>query len=71
MKTLRKIAPVVKKGLMKDIEDDDHDLEYWQSKTPNERMAAITFLVMSSIKPGTKMDRSHIVRIKMKKGGTR
>jgi len=69
MKSIRKIVPVVKKGLMKDIEDDDNDLEYWLSKTPGERIAAITFLVLSSIKPGTKMDRTHIVRIKAKLNG--
>ena len=67
MKERRKIVPVVKKGLLKDLEDDDNDLEYWLSKTPNERAAAITFLVLSSIKPGARMDRTHIVTIRTKK----
>jgi hypothetical protein len=71
MKATRQILPIVKKGLMKDIENDDNDLAYWLSKTPNERAAAITFLVMSSIRPGTKMDRTHVVVIKPGKNGTR
>ena len=67
MKTPRKIVPVVKKGLLKDLEKEDSDLDYWLSKTPQERIAAITFLVMSSLKPGTRMDRTHVVVIKTRK----
>jgi hypothetical protein len=67
MKTSRKIIPVVKKGPLKDIENDENDLDYWLSKTPNERIAAITFLVMSSLKPGTRMDRTHVVTIRTRK----
>jgi|GEM_PF-892282 len=71
MRAPRKIVPVVKKGLMKDLENDEDDLDYWLSKTPQERIAAITFLVMSSIKPGTRMDRTHVVVIKPGKNGAR
>ncbi len=67
MKSPRKIAPVVKKGPLKEIETDESDIEYWLTKTPNERIAAITFLVMNSIMPGTRMDRTHVVVIKSKK----
>jgi hypothetical protein len=66
MPTERKIVPVVKKGLMITLENDDYDLEFWLSKTPNERVEAITLLVLSSIKPGTQIDRTHIVRRKIK-----
>jgi hypothetical protein len=67
MNTHRKIVPVVKKGLLKELEAEDGDLDYWLSKTPNERIAAITFLVLSSIKPGTRMDRTHVVTIRIRK----
>jgi hypothetical protein len=66
----REIAMVVKKGLIKDLEDDDSDLEYWLSKTPLERIRQVTSLVLASIKTGTKMDRTHIVYRKMKEDGT-
>ncbi len=67
MKPARNIVPVLKKGPLKDIENDDDDLAYWLSKTPNERVASITFLVLNSIKPGTRMDRTHVVVLKSKK----
>jgi len=66
MPTERKIVPVVKKGLMITLENDDCDLDFWLSKIPNERVKAITLLVLSSLKPGTQMDRSHVVRRKIK-----
>jgi hypothetical protein len=70
MQTQRKIAPVVKRGKLKEMENDDNDLEYWLSKTPKERVQAITLLVLNSIPSGTKMDRTHIVRRKMKEDGS-
>jgi len=69
MKAPRQIVPILKKGLLKEIEHDENDLAYWLSKTPQERVAAITFLVLSSIKPGTRMDRTHVVRIKVTRNG--
>lgn len=37
---------------------DQQDLNYWLSKTPQERLAAVTKLVRDSLPKGMKMDRT-------------
>jgi len=51
---------------MKDADDADRDVAYWLSKTPQERIAAVTFLVMQTLKPGARMDKTIVVKRKMK-----
>jgi len=69
MSVARKIVPFVQKGLLRELENDENDFAYWQSKKPVERVRAITFLVLSSLKSGAKMDRSHIEKRKLKADG--
>jgi hypothetical protein len=62
----RKIAPVVRKVLLQHANDESRDLAYWLSKTPQERIAAVTFLVSQSLKEGERMDKTKIVKRKLK-----
>ena len=57
----------VKKVNLKDYDQSFEDMQYWLSKSPQERIAAVTFLIHQNLSPGERMDRSHIVRLKMKK----
>lgn len=34
------------------------DFSFWQSKTPQERLAAVTFLVNQNLKPFQRMDKT-------------
>ena len=38
------IKKVVKKGRLQDFSDAGHDLAYWLSKSPEERVAAVDYL---------------------------
>ena len=62
----RAIAMVSNKISLKDSNQDDSDLNYWLSKTPQERLSAVTYLVNQNLKPGQKMDRTYMNIIKMK-----
>jgi len=61
------ISKVVRKVSMHDIDEEGEDILYWLSKTPEERIAAVTFLVHQSLEPGATMDRSHVVTRRMTK----
>jgi hypothetical protein len=54
----RKIAMVAKQINLKDINQEEVDLAYWLSKTPQERLQAVTFLVHQNMSIGQKMDRT-------------
>jgi hypothetical protein len=41
-------------------------LKYWLSKTPQERLAAVTFLVHEKMKPGQRMDKTVFLSRKLK-----
>jgi hypothetical protein len=60
------IAPVVRKVLLKEANDKERDLDYWLSRPPIERLRAVTFIVSESLKEGERMDKTHIVKRKMK-----
>ncbi|MBO9614680.1 MAG: hypothetical protein J7619_18410 [Dyadobacter sp.] len=62
----RKIAMVKRQFDMKTHDQANEDLEYWLTKTPQERIAAVTFLVNQQLKPGQKMDRTVFIRRKLK-----
>ncbi len=62
----RKMIPVVKKGLIKDMGEEE-DLAYWISRPVKERLAAVTSLVSASLKKGERMNRSIIHKRKMHK----
>lgn len=62
----RKIAMVKAQFDMKTYDQASEDLKYWLSKTPQERIAAVTFLVHQQLKPGERMDRTVFIRRKLK-----
>lgn len=43
---------------MKMHDQPSSDLEYWLTKTPQERLAAVTFLIEQKLKPGQRMDKT-------------
>jgi len=57
-----KIVPVVRKALLKDIDEGHEDLVYWLSKTPQERIAAVTELRLHSLKPGQRLDKTVVIK---------
>ncbi|HZY35221.1 MAG TPA: hypothetical protein VFE53_01155 [Mucilaginibacter sp.] len=57
-----KIVPVVRKALLKDIDESYEDMLYWLSKTPQERIAEVTRLRSHFLKPGQRMDKTVLVR---------
>ena len=63
----REIACVLKRVNLKDANQLIQDMEYWLSKTPQERLAAVTFLVNQNITPGQRMDKTVVNKIKMHK----
>ncbi|WP_353720717.1 hypothetical protein [Dyadobacter sp. 676] len=54
----RKIAMVGRQFDMKAVDQAEDDLDYWLSKTPQERIAAVTFLVYQTLKPFQRMDKT-------------
>jgi len=64
MKT--KIEMVRRQIDMKTHDQASEDLKYWLSKTPQERIVAVTFLVRQMLEPGERMDKSVFIRRKLK-----
>lgn len=54
----RKIAMVFNQIEMKTNDQDKDDLEYWLGKTPQERLAGVTFLVRQTLDPHQRMDKN-------------
>jgi hypothetical protein len=63
----RTMALVVKRTLLKNHNEKAEDLKYWLSKTPQERIAAVTFLRSQILKPGQRMDKTFGRMTKMKR----
>lgn len=61
-----RIAHVVKKGLLKDLQQYNNDIDYWLQQSPGSRMAAVTFIMSQSLKPGQRMDKTIVNKLKMK-----
>jgi len=60
-----KIVPVVRKAVLKEIDEGYEDMLYWLSKTPQERIAAVTQLRSHSLAPGQRMDKTVIIKRKL------
>lgn len=58
----RKIAMVGRQAHLKASGQAAEDLEFWLQKSPQERVAATTFLVKQSLRPGQRMDKAISVR---------
>ncbi len=63
---VRNIIPVVRKVQLREANDKLNDLEYWLSKTPVERLAAVTEIIFQSMRPDQRMDKGKIVKRKLK-----
>lgn len=62
----RKIHAVLRNVSLKEENKSDNDLNYWMDKTPTERLAALTFLVRQSIQKGQRMDKTRLVKRRLK-----
>jgi hypothetical protein len=60
-----KIVPVVRKALLREIDEEYENMLYWLSKTPQERIAAVTELISHSLKPGERMDKTVVIKRKL------
>jgi len=60
-----KIVPVVRKAILKDIDEEYEDMLYWLSRPPRERIAAVTQLRSHSLKPGQRMDKTVVIKRKL------
>ncbi|MET3125846.1 hypothetical protein ABID42_000948 [Arcicella rosea] len=54
----RKIAMVFNQTDLKNSNQTLEDFSFWQSKTPQERLAVVTFLVNQNLKPSQRMDKT-------------
>lgn len=59
-----KIVPVVRKAILKDIDEEYEDMLYWLSRPPSERIAAVTQLRSHFLKPGQRMDKTVVIKRK-------
>jgi hypothetical protein len=57
-----KIVPVVRKALLKDIDESYEDMLYWLSRPPQERIAEVTRLISMDLKPGQRMDKTVLIK---------
>lgn len=57
-----KIVPVVRKALLKDIDESYEDMLYWLSRPPQERIAEVTRLRSHSLKPGQRLDKTVLIK---------
>lgn len=60
-----KIIPVVRKAVLKEIDESHEDMLFWLSKSPRERIAAVTQLRSHTLKPGQRMDKTVVIKRKM------
>jgi len=67
MKKERKMVMVANKVNMKTYDQSFEDLNYWLSKPPIERIAAVTFLIKQFLKLGERMDKTKFNKIVLEK----
>lgn len=60
---VRKMAMVANKVKMDEYDQPFEDFTYWLTKTPAERVSAVTFLVQQTLKPGQRMDKTKFKKI--------
>jgi len=63
----RKMAMVVKKVKMKGHDEEAQNLNYWLSRPVSERLAAVTRLSGQLKKRGQLMDKTHVVKRRLKR----
>lgn len=61
-----KLVPVVKKGMLHQIDEVKEDIQYWLSRPAQERIAAVTFLILQSLAEGECIDKSMVCKKRLK-----
>lgn len=59
---MRKIVPVVRKVMMKDADDEQHELANWLSRPFRERAMAVTQIIFQSLTKGQRLDKTKLVK---------
>lgn len=59
---IRKIAPVLRRVMLKDANDEQHDLIYWLGRPVKERAAAVTHIISQSLKKGQRINKTKLVK---------
>lgn len=62
----RQMVMVKNQVKMDEYNQSHEDIQYWLSKSPAERIAAVTFLVNQHLAPGQRMDKTVFCQKKMK-----
>jgi len=61
------IEPVLNKVPLKSLDEKVNDLNYWLAQPVIKRFEAVTFLISQTVDlKTTRMDKSHVVRRKLK-----
>lgn len=61
-----KITPVIKKRPLSVVREKTEDVDYWLKQPAADRIAAVTFIISQSLQKGQKMDKTFVVKRKMK-----
>ena len=62
-----KIAPVLHKAPFNSLDEKMNDLNYWLAQPLVKRLEAVTFLISQTVDlTTTRMDKTHVVRRKLK-----
>lgn len=62
----RKMAMVGTQIALKDSNQNENELKYWLSRSPQERLQAVTTLVRQNMAIGQRMDRTYTSKRIMK-----
>jgi len=54
---LFKLGVAVKKRALHSYDEEQEDVNYWLERTPQERIAAVTFIISQSLKHGERMNK--------------
>ena len=63
---MRTIVPVVRKVILHQADDEKNDLAFWLSKTPLDRLSALSGIVSTTMSKSKKLNRSIIAKRKLK-----
>ena len=61
-----KFTPVARTGRLHELNESEEDVQYWLSKPARERIAAVTFLIFQSLVPGERMDKTVVLKKRLK-----
>ncbi len=62
----RKMVMVAQQINLKDPQQEANDLAYWLSRTPQERLQAVTMLIRQNMTAGQRMDKTVFSKRPMK-----